>query len=184
MKRLWSAMLATALASAGLPTAPALAGPQMGYAKSSCQDRVRRDYNASTHSVTISDRGHDRYTVTGEATRSGQSAHFTCRYDHGAVQSVSVDDWYRGGGSGNSGGTVAAVGAAVALAAIIAAASSKNRSHENDLYEQRDYDRSYAGREDDIFSPVNGITCYRAQRACFDTYNNYDPRWTQREFNY
>ena len=183
MKRIWGAVLAISVAGSGLPAAPAWAGPQMGYAKSSCQDRVRRDYNAGTRSVTISDRGHDRYTVTGEATRSGRSAHFTCGYDHGAVQSVSVDDWYRGGSSGssgNSGGTVAAVGAAVALAAIIAAASSKNRSHENDRYEQR----GYGSGDNDIYSPVNGITCYRAQRACFDNYNNYDPRWTQREFNY
>jgi hypothetical protein len=185
MKRVWGFAVATALAATALPAAPALADSGSNYAKSSCSDRVRRDYSASTHNVSISERGYDRYNVTGEARRNGEAANFTCRTDRGSVQSLSVGNWRRGS-SNNTGNAVAAVGLAVGLAAIIAAASSKKKQNEQyDRYGRQDYDRNNNGySENDSYSAGSGVTCYRAQRACFDNYDNYNPRWTQREFSY
>lgn len=195
MKRFWGFAAATALVAAGLPAAPALADTRSNDAKASCNDRVRNDYGASTRNVSVRERGYDRYTVTGDARRDGETASFTCQTDRGSVQSLNVGSWKRGGGGG--GDAVAAVGIAVGLAAIIAAASSKKKNDNYDRYGQQDYYRnnngnynnynnynSYPQYNADAFSPSGGIVCYRAQRACFDKHNNYNVRWTQREFDY
>jgi hypothetical protein len=190
MKRIWGFAIATALVASGLPAAPALADSRSDYAKSSCNDRLRRDYGASSHNTSASERGYDRYNVNGEARRNGEAASFTCRTDRGSVQSLNIGSWRKS--SNNSGNAVAAVGIAVGLAAIIAAASSKKKNNDQyDRYGRQDYDRGnngyYGGggyADSDSYSPGSGVTCYRAQRACFDNYNNYNPRWTQREFSY
>lgn len=189
MKQFWGFAVATALAVAGMPAAPAWADSASNNARSSCNDRIRREYNASTSGVSASERGYERYSVTGEARRNGEAASFTCRTDRGSVQSLNVGSWRKSSGGG---GAVAAVGIAVGLAAIIAAASSKKRNNEQyDRYGRQDYDRGSSSdygnngySDSDSFSPGGGVTCYRIQRACFDNYNNYSPRWTQREFSY
>lgn len=202
MKRIWGFAAATALAAVGLPAAPALADQRSDYAKSACKDRVSRDYGASSHNVKHSESGYDRYNVTGEARRDGQAASFSCRTDRGSVQSLNVGSWNKKSGGG--GDAVAAVGIAVGLAAIIAAASSKKKNNDQyDRYGQQSYYQNNNGYNgyynnnnnnnynnnnsynyNDSFSPGKGIVCYRAQRACFDNNNNYNPRWSQREFSY
>jgi hypothetical protein len=190
MKRFWGFVSAATLAVASLPAAPALASTASNYAKSSCTDRIRRDYDASTRNVNVSESGYDRFNVTGEARRNGEAANFNCRTDRGSVKSLNVQSWHKSSGGG--GDAVAAVGIAVGLAAIIAAASSKKKHNEDyDRYGRQDYDRGNNGYSanngyynNDSYSPGSGMTCYRAQRACFDNYNNYNPRWTQREFGY
>jgi hypothetical protein len=202
MKQLWGFAVATALVATALPAAPALADTRSNNAKEACNYRVRNDYSASTRNVSASERGYDRYSVSGQAQRNGETASFTCQTDGGSVQSLSIGSWKRGGGGGG-GDAVAAVGIAVGLAAIIAAASSKKKNDNYDRYGQQDYYRNNSNQynsndnynsynnynrnpqyNSDVFSPSGGIVCYRAQRACFDKHNNYDVRRTQREFNY
>jgi hypothetical protein len=194
MKHIWGFAVATALVAAGMPAAPARADARSNNAKDACNYRVRSEYGASTRNVSASERGYDRYSVSGQAQRDGETASFTCQTDGGSVRSLNVGSWKRGGGGGDA---VAAVGIAVGLAAIIAAASSKKKNDNYDRYGQQDYYRNNNGYynnynnynrnpqyNSDVFSPSGGIVCYRAQRACFDKHNNYNVRWTQREFDY
>lgn len=183
MKQTWAAAIILAFVANGVSTTTARADPGANDAKSLCSDRIRRDYSASTRSVSTSWRGSDRYSVTGEARRNGETANFTCRTDRRLVQSLTVGSWRRS--SSNNGEAVAAVGIAVGLAAIIAAASSKKRNDQYDRYGRREFDRSnYRYYGNDGYSPTTGIICHRAQRACYDDYDNYNARWTQREFGY
>ncbi len=183
MKRSQGFAVIAALVATGMPAAPARADYRQDAARSACSDRIRSQYDASTRNVSASERGYDRFSVTGEARRGSETASFTCRTDRGSVQSVSVGSWRRGGS--DAGKTAAAVGIAVGLAAIIAAASSKRRNDDYDRYGRRDYDRGDNGYyNNDSYSPTGGIICYRAQRSCFDDYHNYNARWTQREFDY
>jgi hypothetical protein len=178
-----AALMAAALALvvAGVPAAPVAAQNWSARAaENQCRDQLRSRYNVSgTRNVTSSDRGNGRFQVNGNADRSGQTANFNCRVEYGNVRNLNVGRWEerRGGG----GDAVAAVGIAVALGAIIAAASSKKKSHEHDPYPDGYQDNSYGS---DSYSPSGGITCYRQQRACFDSYNNYNAGWTSREFGY
>jgi hypothetical protein len=179
-----AALMAAALALvvAGVPAAPVSAQNWSARAaENQCRDQLRSRYNVSgTRNVTSSDRGNGRFQVNGNADRSGQTAYFNCRVEYGNVRNLNVGRWEerRGGGGGDA---VAAVGIAVALGAIIAAASSKKKSHEHDPYPDGYQDNSYGS---DSYSPSGGITCYRQQRACFDSYNNYNAGWTSREFGY
>lgn len=185
MKYLLGPMLVTALVTTAMPAAPAFAGPREDYARSTCSDRVRGQYDADARDMSVSENGYDRFVVSGEARRGNETASFTCRTDRGYVQSLSLGGWRRGGGN-DTGKTVAAVGLAVGLAAIIAAASSKRRNDQHDRYGRPDYDRRDDGyyNNNDSYSPTGGIVCYRAQRACYDDYHNYSTRWSQREFDY
>ncbi len=165
---------------------PALASPASD-AKNACSAELRRDYNAGTDSVTVSERGYDRFVVNGSAERRGDYRDFNCRTENGRVQSLYVSGMSReSGSSNNTGKAVAAVGVAVALAAIIAAASSKKKSHEYDRYdEDRNNDYYRPSDSGDSYRPAGGVICYRRQRACYNRYNDeYLSGWTQHEFRY
>lgn len=156
-----------------------------GDAKSACRADIRRDYNASTDNMTASERGGDRFVVSGTAERRGETSYFTCRTEDGRVRSVNVPGMSREAGGGDGGKTVAAVGIAVGLAAIIAAATSKKKSHEYDRYDDYDQNNYYGDQYRDGYRPASGVICYRRQRACYNSYNNiYLSRWTQHEFGY
>jgi len=165
---------------------PAMASPASD-ARSACTSDLRRDYNAGTENVTVSERGSDRFVVTGTAVRRGDYRNFNCRTQGGRVQSLFAGGLSRETGSSNdSGNAIAAVGVAVALAAIIAAASSKNKSHEYDRYDE-DRNNSYYRPSDagDSYRPASGVICYRRQRACYNSYNDdYLSSWTRHEFRY
>jgi hypothetical protein len=178
--------MGAALSLLAIPV-PAMASPA-GDAKNACSSNVRRDYNAGTNSVTVSERGYDRFVVSGVAERRGEYRSFNCRTESGRVQSLYVAGMSREtGSSGNdTGKAVAAVGVAVALAAIIAAASSKKKSHEYDRYDDYRDDNYYRpANTGDSYRPASGVICYRRQRACYNAYNErYLASWTQHEFRY
>lgn len=174
---------AVALVIAGVPAAPVSAQNWSARtAENQCRDQLRSRYNVSgTRNVTSSDRGNGRFQVNGNADRSGQTASFNCQIEYGSVRNLNVGRWEEHRGGGGGGDAVAAVGVALALGAIIAAASSKKKSHENDRYPDGYQDNGYSS---DSYSPGQGVTCYRQQRACFDGGNNYNAGWTSREFGY
>jgi hypothetical protein len=196
--------VAISLAVPGGFAAPAFAQYSARSAESMCRDTARREYGTSSlHGITTSDRGRDRYTVTGHAQRSNETAYFTCKVENGRVRDFNRGNWNRqsSGGGSNAGGAVAAVGAAVLLGAVIAAATSKKKSHEYDRYDDNynnnyndNYNNNYAYNNNrpyddnryrgERYSPVKGITCYRQQRACFEYDQNYSANWTSHEFGY
>lgn len=181
MRSVTSLAVAAALMLVGLPSAPAAAQISAESAKSLCRDRLRSNFNASASNVTASYRGSDRFSVTGSASRNGESGRFDCTVEYGRVADINTSDWHK---SSNGAGTAVAIGGAIALAAIIAAASSKNRSHEHDRYDRRDYDRDDR-YYDDSYSPARDVDCYRNQRACYNSWDHsYNARWSQREFGY
>ncbi len=179
-RRMIIAATSVSLLAASLGAAPAAAQYNPRGAEQICRDQVRNRYGTNgIDGVTSSDRGGGRFVVNGNANRGNDTAYFTCRVQNGYVSNINMGDWTRRKGN-DSGGAIAAVGAAVLLGAIIAAASSKKKSHEYDTYDNPGYNDGNYGRNS--YSPANGVTCYRDQRACFDDRQNYIANWTAHEF--
>lgn len=196
MARVLTIALAVSLAvPGGFAAAPALAQSSARSAETMCKAAAQREYGTSSlHGLTTSDRGRDRYTVTGNAQRSNERAYFTCKVENGYVRDFNRGNWSRSSAGNNDAGTaVAAVGAAVLLGAVIAAATSKKKSHEYDRYDDN-YNNAYPYQNNapyddnryrgERYSPVKGITCYRQQRTCFEYDQNYSANWTSHEFGY
>jgi hypothetical protein len=167
-------MAATALLLAAAPAAASA-----NDARSACKARLQSQFSASASNVVTSPRGSDRWEVSGTASRKGERGHFTCQVRGYDITNIETSDWEE-----KKDDTAAIAVGAVALAAIIAAAASRKRNHENDRYEYNDnWNNNY--RYNGGYSPSNGVTCYRNQRACYNNWNNsYNSRWSQREFGY
>jgi hypothetical protein len=176
MDRIIGATVAAALLMAA---APAAAGSASA-AQEACKTRLQGQFSATASNVVTSNRGSDRWDVSGTASRKGERGHFDCSVTGYDVTNIETSGWEE---KKNNDGAAVAVGA-VALAAIIAAASSKRRNHE---YDRNQYNDGWNNNQyyDDSYSPSGGVICYRNQRACYNNWNHsYNSRWSQREFGY
>jgi hypothetical protein len=175
MDRLTGTVVTAALLIAA---APAMAGTASA-AQEACKTRLKGQFSATASDIVTTNRGSDRWEISGTASRKGERGHFDCWVDGYNVTNIETSGWEKK----KTDGAAVAVGA-VALAAIIAAASSKKRNHQYDRYEYNDgwnNNRYY----DDSYSPSGGVICYRNQRACYNNWNHsYNSRWSQREFGY
>lgn len=69
-------------------------------------------------------------------------------------------------------------------AAIVAAASKRHHHHKHFYYD--DYQpypvNGYDAYWNNVYSPAPGITCYRAQYACYKANGHFSPSWTNDQF--
>lgn len=83
-----------------------------------------------------------------------------------------------------AGKTSDAVAAGLVGAAIVAAASRHHKHH--DKYYYNGYQpypvNGYNAYWNNVYSPAPGITCYRAQFACYKANGHFSPGWTRNEF--
>lgn len=175
MDRIIGAAVTAALLMAAAPAAAGTASA----AQNACKARLQGQFSATASNVVTSNRGSDRWEVSGTASRKGERGHFDCWVTGYNVTNIETSGWEKR----KTDGAAVAVGA-IALAAIIAAASSKRRNHEYDRNEYNDgwNNNSYY---DDSYAPAGGVICYRNQRACYNEWNHsYNSRWSQREFGY
>lgn len=83
-----------------------------------------------------------------------------------------------------AGKTSDAIAAGIVGAAILAAASKHHKHHKRFYYD--DYqpypENGYNTYWNDVYSPVPGITCYRAQVACYKANGHFSAKWTRIQF--
>lgn len=175
MNRMMASVAATALLLAAAPAAAATAGN----ARDVCKARLQSQFSASASNVVTSPRGDDRWEVAGTASRKGERGHFNCSVNGYDITNIETSNWEQK----KDDGAAVAVGA-IALAAIIAAAASRKSNHEKDRYQyNNNWNNNYGYNNG--YSPSGGVTCYRNQRACYNSWNNsYNAHWSQREFRY
>lgn len=178
MRRTIACLLALALIA---PALPAEARFDSDDAERACDREARSEYDAydidHLH-VIRQDRG--RFTVTGLAQRRHRGdVNFTCTYESGRVTRLRSDSGGSGGGSGDGSGAAGIVAGAVLGAVLLGAIA---RDHKSGDHRRSDDPYDHDSNWDDDYSPADGITCYRGQRACYKRNGAYAPRWTDREF--
>lgn len=135
------------------------------------QAAVARHGADRLENLTTVNRGGGQFNVTGTLVRHGRhDVVFRCRYDRGEVSTVVKDEEP----------SAAAVGLAlgvVAGAAILGAVSDDHR--------HQDWNGGYGAHGhgwNDAYSPMDGTTCYRRERACYHDNGRFAPKLTRREF--
>jgi hypothetical protein len=83
-----------------------------------------------------------------------------------------------------AGKTKDAIAAGLIGAAIVAAASRHHKHHQKFYYDgyQPYQPNGYDTYWNNAYSPAFGITCYRAQVACYKTNGHFSAKWTRIQF--
>jgi hypothetical protein len=83
-----------------------------------------------------------------------------------------------------AGKTENAIAAGLVGAAIIAAASKHHRHQKQYYYDGYEPypDDGYNTYWNNVYSPAPGITCYRAQVACYKANGHFSAKWTRMQF--
>ncbi|MBL8791930.1 MAG: hypothetical protein JNM45_15675 [Rhizobiales bacterium] len=83
-----------------------------------------------------------------------------------------------------AGKTAQVVAGGLVGAAIVAAASKHHHHHKHYYYD--DYQpypvNGYNTYWNNVYSPAPGITCYRAQYACYRANGSFSANWTRMQF--
>lgn len=84
----------------------------------------------------------------------------------------------------HAGKTADAIAAGLVGAAIVAAASRHHKHHKRMYYDSYEPypDNGYDTYWNNVYSPAAGITCYRAQVACYKANGHFSAKWTRMQF--
>jgi hypothetical protein len=159
---------------------PAEAGGKKD-AKHMCKSELRASYRADGfHDVTVVKKKRGVYKVEGFAERRGRrDSSFVCKVRDGRIAKVKMDEWHkRGGGGGSSQAAGAIIGAVIGAVIVAAISNDHNHDHHQGIETSPDFQDDWGKR----YSPHDGITCFRGQRACYKDGKGYNAKWTRREF--
>ena len=176
--------LAIATLAVPLGTAPAPAVAQPGSPAEACslairyevQDRFPQARGVRVRSADVSQAGRNQARVSGRGEfedRNGGEARFqygcTYSYRNGRTSQLDISDVHHKDGGSNGAAVAGLVIGAIVLGAIVAGSKDKDKDRDDDW------------RNDEVWSPANGVRCVQRERACYKN-GRFSQSWTDRVF--
>lgn len=141
------------------------------------QDRYPQARGVRVLDSSVRDAGRNEAAVTGRGEfedRNGGEARFSfgCTYNYRSDRTydLRIDDVSHKDGKNNGAAVAGLVLGAIVLGALVASASK-----------DKDKDKDDDWRNDDVWSPADGVRCSSRERTCYKN-GRYSEKWTNRIF--